>query len=71
MKHKRENIDGIVLVPEDSENFLNQRQLADYKEHRKTLIEWMLHLGKDPERAGGYAFDTARQRSYKLDRFYR
>ena len=71
MKHKRENIDGIVLVPEDSENFLNQRQLADYKEHRKTLIEWMLHLGKDPERAEGYAFDTARQRSYKLDRFYR
>jgi integrase len=71
MRHRRENIDGIVLATEDAERFLNQRQLLDYKEHRKKLIRWMLNLGKEPEKAEGYAWDTARQRAYKLDQFYR
>jgi integrase len=71
MQHRRENIDGIVLVTEDAEHLLNQRQLTDYKEHRRTLIKWMLNLGKDPKKAEGYAWDTVRQRAYKLDQFYR
>jgi hypothetical protein len=69
MQHRRENIDGIVLVTEDAEHLLNQRQLTDYKEHRRTLIKWMLNLGKDPKKAEGYAWDTVRQRAYKLDQF--
>jgi len=71
MQNKRDNIDGIVLVTKDAEHFLNQRQLTDYKEHRRTLIKWMLNLGKDPKKAEGYAWDTVRQRAYKLDQFYR
>ncbi|PSP42725.1 integrase [Halobacteriales archaeon QH_6_64_20] len=71
MHDRRDNIDGIVLVTEDAEHFLNQRQLADYKKHREKLIKWMLNLGKVPKKAEGYAWDTVRSRSYKLDKFYR
>lgn len=67
----RDAIDDIVLVTEAVEAVLNQRQLMDYRNHREKLIRWMLTLGKDPDRADGYAWDTARQRAYRLDKFYR
>jgi len=68
---QREEVEGIVLVPEDSEQILNQRQLEDYRRFREDLVRWILNLGKDPEKAEGYAWDTARQRSYRIDKFYR
>jgi hypothetical protein len=71
MQDERDKVDGIVVVPEQSEKYLNQRQLEDYHSFRKQLIKWLLNLGTDPEKAEGYAFDTARQGSYKLDQFYR
>ena len=71
MSQEREQIEGIVVVPEKSEELLNQRQLTDYRDHRERLIKWILNLGKDPEKAEGYAWDTARQCSYKIDKFYR
>lgn len=71
MSTEREKVDGIVVVPEKSERELNQRQLEIYRHHREELIRWMYHLGKDPEQAEGYAYDTARQRAYRIDTFYR
>lgn len=71
MQHEREKVEGVVVVPEASERVLNQRQLEDYRAHRKQFIRWMHNLGKTPKKAEGYAFDTVRQRSYKLDTFYR
>lgn len=71
MQDEREKVEDIVVVPKPSEEALNQRQLADYREHRKRLIKWVVNLGKDPEKAEGYAYDTARQRLYKIDQFYR
>jgi len=71
MSNSRNKVEGIVVVPEDSETRLNQRQLQDYRDHRTRLIRWLCNLGKDPEKAEGYAYDTARQRSYKIDQFYR
>ncbi|ELZ25912.1 tyrosine-type recombinase/integrase [Natrinema limicola] len=64
-------IEGIPLVPEPSRNWLNRRQLIDYRHLREELLNWMLHLGKDPEQAKGYAHETVRRRAYDLDRFYR
>lgn len=66
-----EHVDGIVVIPEKSQEYLNERQLVDYRTHREQLIQWTLTLGKDPEKAEGYAHETARQRAYRLDRFYR
>lgn len=68
---QRDEIEGIVLVPEASEQILNHRQLEDYRGFREDLVRWILNLGKDPEKAEGYAWDTARQRSYRIDKFYR
>jgi len=66
-----EHVDGVVLVPEKSEEYLNQRQLLDYRSHREKLVKWCLSIGKDPEKAEGYAHSTVRTRSYRLDRIYR
>ena len=41
-----EKIDGIVLVPEPSREYLNSHQLVDYREHRRQLVQWALKLGK-------------------------
>ncbi|WP_265109984.1 hypothetical protein [Halosolutus halophilus] len=71
MTSTQEKVDGIVVVPEASHDVLNLCQLEDYRDHRRKLITWMRHLGKDPENAEGYAHDTTRQRSYKIDAFYR
>lgn len=38
MSHERKQIEDIVVVPEKSEEFLNQRQLMDYREFRESLI---------------------------------
>ena len=66
-----EHVEDIVVIPEKSQNYLNERQLLDYRSHREQLIRWTLTLGKNPEKAEGYAHETARARSYRLDRFYR
>lgn len=71
MQHERDKVEDIVIVSQKSENYLNQRQLAEYRDFRRKLIKWMRHVGKDPEKATGYAHATARQRAYKFDRFYR
>jgi integrase len=71
MVQSRDQIEDIVVIPEAAERYLNQRQLEDYRDHRVQLIKWLCHLGKDPEKAEGYAYDTARQRAYKIDRFLR
>lgn len=64
-------VEGITLVPTPSAEMLNDRQRVDYADHREELIKWMLNLGKDPERAEGYAHDTVRRRACDIDVFYR
>ncbi|REA04986.1 integrase [Haloferax sp. Atlit-6N] len=64
-------IEGITLVPSPSVARLNERQIVDYRHHRTQLIKWMLYVGKNPERAEGYAWTTANRRATNLDTFYR
>jgi integrase len=66
-----EYIDGIRLITEPSAKRLNERQLVDYRNERESFVNWMLHLGKHPEQAKGYAHDTARRRAYDIDLFAR
>lgn len=66
-----ECVHDIVLVPEPSQEYLNQRQCVDYHDHREKLCQWMVNLGKDPQSGEGYAFATSRRRAHQLDRFYR
>ncbi len=72
MPHDDENkVDGIVLVTEDAQEYLNPKQEVTYREHRRELAEWMLGLGKVPEKAEGYSYSTVRNRMNRLDLFYR
>jgi integrase len=64
-------VDGIVLVTEEAAEYLNPRQEVTYREHRRELAEWMLALGKDPNKADGYSHSTAKTRMNRLDLFYR
>lgn len=64
-------MEGIVLLTDKSAQYLNPKEEIAYKEHRRELAEWMLHLGKNPEKAEGYSFTTVRGRMNALDLFYR
>lgn len=62
---------GIPLVTDDAQDYLNPRQEIAYREHRRELAEWLLTFGKDPDKVEGYSQSTAQARMYHLDLFYR
>lgn len=64
------NLD-IPVVPPTSEERLSERELVDYRSLRESLIQWSLNIGKNPDQAEGYAYDTVRARANRLDIFYR
>jgi hypothetical protein len=61
----------LPFVTEPAEEFLNSRQQTDYEEEREACLQWLLSIGKNPERGEGYAFGTVKPRSYRMDQFYR
>ena len=65
------DLDGITLVPEPTERYLNPRQLQDYRAEREACLTWLLSAGKDPEQYEGYAKSTIQSRAHRMDRFYR
>lgn len=64
-------LDGIKLVPEPSEELLNERQYLDYRSEREHSLEWLLNFGKKPKEAEGYATTTVKNRASRIDQFYR
>lgn len=70
-KTDTEYICRVPLVTEPSREQLNQRQIIDYREHRRNLLTWLRDVGKRPKKADGYAEDTVYNRGYRLDAFYR
>ena len=65
------SLQGISIIPEPTGAQLTKRQITDYTEHRTSFIKWLLTFGKDPDKAEGYAVETARVRSCRVDKFYR
>ncbi|MFO7926754.1 MAG: hypothetical protein ACQET5_15915 [Halobacteriota archaeon] len=55
---EREKVEGIVLIYEPVEEYLNQREIVAYRNHRERLIKWLATQGKNPEALEGYAKDT-------------
>lgn len=64
-------LDEITIVPEPSAARLNERQRIDYRNTRERCLSWLLAVGKDPELADGYAVETVKTRSHRMDQFYR
>jgi hypothetical protein len=63
--------DDIPLIPEPSEEYLNQRQYHDYAAHREAFLEWLTAFGKNPAKAEGYALATVENTAYRADKVYR
>jgi len=38
------DLEGITLVPEPTEERLNERQLVDYRSQRESCLDWLLHF---------------------------
>jgi site-specific recombinase XerD len=71
MTDVEQRLSDLPVVVEPSKEFLNPRQLEDYRSEREACLIWLLTFGKDPAKADGYAFETVKTRSYRMDRFYR
>jgi len=71
MTSNQEKIDGVPIVNQPTRARLDERQLVDYEEYKRKFITWLLNLGKNPEKATGYARSTVRSTSQKIDLFYR
>jgi len=65
------DLDGIRMVTEPSREYLNERQLVDYRSKREACLNWLLTFGKDPEKVEGYARTTVKARAARMDLFYR
>lgn len=65
------DVEDLTLVTEPAEQQLNPRQEVDYRAQRKECLRWLLRFGKDPNQVQGYAFETVRARSSRMDMFYR
>lgn len=59
------------LVTQPSRDFLNERQIEDYREHQRQLFTWAVTVGKNPDRGEGYSQITLEKRAYRIDQFYR
>lgn len=66
-----EGLDEVTIVTEPSEEFLSDRQVADYRSEREACIRWLLAFGKNPDKVEGYATTTVSNRAHRMDYFYR
>lgn len=63
--------DDVTVVTQPAEDFLNQKQLFDYRSEREECLSWLLAFGKAPKNGEGYAVGTVKPRAYRMDQFYR
>lgn len=59
------------VVPEANNQILSEKQLVDYRSHRRDFIEWLLVYGKDPKTYSGYSRDTVKRTAYRCGKFDR
>jgi len=65
-----DNIKEIPLIPNGTEEHLNNRQLEDYKHHRWEWLTWCLTRDKEPETGAGSSQSTMDVRHYRANSFY-
>lgn len=46
--------DDVPIIPKPTNEYLNERQLVDYREHRENFLEWLFTLEKRPEYGESY-----------------
>lgn len=71
MNGNTDSPDGVRIITDKARAQLNKRQMVDYTAHRKALVKWMIHKGKEPDEGEGYAHETVKRRANNLDMIYR
>lgn len=56
---------SIVIVPRDNQEMLSEKQQVDYHDYREKFLNWLLHFGKNPDRANGYSPSTVYGTGYR------
>jgi hypothetical protein len=70
-RYTPDKVESIVLIPESTLDYLNERQVISYIAHREKLLKWLARVGKDPEALEGYSHATAKDYASIIDKFYR
>jgi hypothetical protein len=68
---ERAKVEGVVLIHQPTEYYLNSRQRVAYRSRREKLIKWLAKQGKNPEKLEEYAYDTYCSYSNIIDQFHR
>ncbi|MFB6295375.1 MAG: site-specific recombinase xerd [Halobacteriales archaeon] len=63
--------DEFKIITQPAKERLNQRQLMDYRNHRRKLTKWLWVKGKNPKDREGYSKQSVRYHIYRIDKFYR
>ena len=59
----------ILIVPTKNKAYLDNTELVDYYEYRKRFLDWLLHFGKNPNKAEGYSPHTVFSTGARTARF--
>ena len=62
---------GFPLVPEETREYLNEKQLVDYRAYREPFVQWLSVFGKDPDTVEGYATQTVKRTAYRIGKWER
>jgi len=62
---------NIKIVPSANRERLSEKQIVDYHSYRESFLKWLLHLGKNPEKAIGYSPYTVYETGYRAAAFDR
>lgn len=62
---------SIIIVPEDNQQELTDKEHLDYYEYRGSFLTWLLKLGKNPEKAKGYSPYSVYNTGYRTAEFDR
>jgi integrase len=62
---------AITIVPSANDEYLNEMQLVDYREHRWEFLQWLRTIGKNQEKRKGYSDYSVYETGYRTARFDR
>lgn len=63
--------DDIPVVLDIDEEYLNQLQRTDYRDHRERVLTWLWKSGKSPQEVEGYSKAVVENTAYRLSKIYR
>jgi len=67
----REHVAGAPIISMETQQELSEKQLLDFRSHKRDILRWLATFGKNPDKGEGYSDTTIEQLTYQLGSFYR